>query len=198
MGWLLIIGIVVVLICVVFLVKRQRKVFVYGLVAGVLMILVSGISLVVSGVSSLTGKVKEGIQEIEARSEQWKEEFPKEEERLYKKLFNQAPGTCVSFVNSERVSGVTTDFYWANIRTCPDEVRAIASKNSYEKETVVTPHLRVAGVPHLSWFTPQRLGDRIQLWTFRNDAEQSYHELFLSNDSTQMYLIYQRLSVDLD
>lgn len=198
MWWLFILGVLGTIVCFIFLLVKQNKGYLFGLLGSIVLIIIAAIGLVSSGVSKLSSKMKKGFKEIEKTAEKWEEEMPKDEERLYQALFNKELGECVIFEESYRENNFTTDFYWAKIATCPEEMREILKKNSYEKERIQTQNLVVVGTPHLDWFQPKSLGKEIHHFTFRNESEKAYHEMFLSADSTQLFLNYQKLEVDFD
>lgn len=115
---------------------------------------------------------------------------PRSDLEIYVALLGKPESDCVTILHAQdQVVPRLDPGIFLHFTACPEECGRILSEFEYRKEHITGDFILSApNASHLEWWQIQNLGDTIQLFEYSFDGPNHFRRLWISMDSTEVYL----------
>ena len=112
-------------------------------------------------------------------------------EEIYTALFDKPQTNCLQVIDYQDQIVPKIDYaIWLHVRTCPNELKRILSKHTYDVENISTDGMKTDGPSaNQKWFKPELMGDSILVFKYSKDDRGNVQTLYTNKDSTEAYCI---------
>lgn len=158
------------------LLKRKKRLFLLSLCSLGLAIILAFIAVFQIS-KSLYGKALSYLQ-------------PRSATEIYESLLGKSDTDCVEILHAvDQIVPRLDPGIFLHFSACPEECRRILSAYEYQRALISDDIILSApGAAHMDWWQIQNLGDTIQLFEYSFNGPNNFRRIWISRDSTEVYL----------